>query len=339
MNILIIRFSSLGDIVMTTAVMDALRDTLPDVRLTLLTKEGYSGLFTADDRLEQVIGIEGTESPKEIAALVPHDIDIVVDLHGTLRSRAVSAFVRAKKVLRLRKHAFGRRLMVMSRGLVRRRYDVLGSYLDTVNILGVNERVYPRLIIDRAARAEMKERLGGDDERLIGFAPGARHDSKRWNETSYARLADFCAAEGYTPVFLGSGEDATVTGRIMEMMEYPAVSLAGSTSVSGTVAAISLMNGLVTNDSGPMHIAGALDVPFAAVFGPTHPDLGFDPGYPSGRILHSGVACSPCSIHGERRCRLGERICMDRLGWETVRDALFEIMRGSDSGDHMDSSS
>lgn len=331
MNVLIIRFSSLGDIVMTTAVMDALRRALPDARLSLLTRREYAGLFAADNRIE-VIAVRGTESPSYIAGLVPDDIDTVVDLHGSLRSRAVTALVRKPRILRLRKHALGRRVMVWSRGMVRRRYDVLGSYLDTVRPLGVNGRVFPRLIADPSAHAEMGERLGEGGRGFIGFAPGARHDAKRWNEASYAQLADACAEAGFTPVFLGSGNDLPVIGRITGMMAHPAAELAGQTDVRATVAAISLMDGLVTNDSGPMHIAGALGVPFAAVFGPTHPDLGFAPGYPFGRILHSGVACSPCSIHGERRCRLGRRICMDRIDWEMVHDALFDAIRERGGG-------
>jgi heptosyltransferase-2 len=107
-------------------------------------------------------------------------------------------------------------------------------------------------------------------------------------------------------------------------MTARSVSLAGTIGLAETVAVITRFKALVTNDSGPMHIAGALGIPFVAMFGPTHPDLGFDPGYPSGTVLHSGARCSPCSVHGEKPCRMRSRFCMDDLGWEMVRDCLID---------------
>ena len=116
-------------------------------------------------------------------------------------------------------------------------------------------------------------------------------------------------------------------------MSGKSVSLAGRIDLDVTVAAIARMRCLVTNDSGPMHIAGALGVPFVAVFGPTHPDLGFVPGYPSGHILHSGAFCSPCSVHGARPCRMKRRFCMDDITWEMVIRELDSFPEPEDSRD------
>ena len=117
-----------------------------------------------------------------------------------------------------------------------------------------------------------------------------------------------------------------VVERIREIMTGKSISLAGKIDLSETIGVISHLNALVANDSGPMHIAGALGIPFVAVFGPTHPDLGFCPRYSSGTIIHSGVECSPCSLHGSSPCRKRHRFCMDEITWERVLEALNKIV-------------
>lgn len=311
MDILIIRFSSLGDIVMTTGVIEALIQTFPEARLHFLTKPQYAGLFSDDSRLTAIYGADG--NPLDIKRMMGKNdgFDIVVDLHATLRSRAVSMLIGSKRTLRIHKHSLGRRLMVGTRNRYRRTFDTLGSYLAALSPLGVKGRHLPHLAVTQSSLEKVSPVFAGLPGEPVGFAPGARHAAKRWNEESFAEVADAVSDLGYTPVFLGDTSDVAAIERIRSLMRAESVSFAESFDIPGTVAAISLLRALVCNDSGPMHIAGALGIRFAAVFGPTHPDLGFVPGYTSGTVFHSEVACSPCSIHGEKPCRMERRFCMD----------------------------
>ena len=323
-NVLVVRFSSLGDVVMASAVIEAL-SVLPDQRITLLTRESYTPLFNADPRLAGLIGITGGESPRTIAALAGNGFDTVVDLHGTLRSRAVSALLKAPLKLRVNKHSLARRLMIWSRNRFRRTFDVLGSYLETIRPLGAAGRVLPRLFIgerDRAAADTLLAPFRVSGGRVIGIAPGSRHNEKRWGAESYAALADLLLARGDAPVFIGDSDDSEYIRAIVSHMNGAAQSLAGAAGLGGTAALISQLDGLVCNDSGPMHLAGALNTPCAAIFGPTHPDLGFVPGYPRGAVLHSGVPCSPCSLHGSAPCRLGTHRCMVEITPGQVMSAI-----------------
>jgi len=74
-----------------------------------------------------------------------------------------------------------------------------------------------------------------------------------------------------------------------------------------------------------MHITGAIGVPVVAIFGPTHPDLGFWPGYNPGRLIHSYLKCSPCSIHGSKKCVMKKRYCMEKIEWDEVMKNIDEI--------------
>jgi len=324
MTVLIIRFSSLGDVVLATAVIEALNRAAPDAELVFLTRDPFQELFHGDPRLAETVAVTGSESPSDIVRLLGTDsFDAIVDLHASLRSRAVTFFLRSPRKLRVNKHALARRIMVWSRNRYRRSFDVVGSELALLESFGVRERILPRLVPCPGYIEEARALLDGrGDGGFVGFAPGARHEAKRWNEKSFAELADAVVDRGLTPVFLGDSGDNEVIGRISGMMKSGhSLDLSGK-SLGVTAAVVSRFRCIVTNDSAPMHIAGALGVPFTAVFGPTHADLGFVPGYPNGITLHTGVPCSPCSIHGEKSCRMPERYCMDGITWRKVLSTI-----------------
>ena len=332
MDILIIRFSSLGDVIMTTAVVETLKQNFPESHIFFLTKSDYSQIFEFDERIFRVIGIQGNENPLEIIKKTgKSEFDVIIDLHSSIRSIFVSVFLKSPCKLRLNKHSFARRCMIWSHNRFRRKFDVLGNYLETLKSLGINTRVMPKIIpsgkIPNTVNVLLNIQDNNRERRIIGVVPGARHSTKRWNETSFARFADEIAGRGDLPVFIGDKNDLDVIERIKKMMTGKSISLAGEIDLSGTIGVISHLDCLITNDSGPMHIAGALGVPFVAVFGPTHPDLGFCPEYFSGTIIHSGAECSPCSLHGSSPCRKKHRFCMDDITWENVLETLDKSMR------------
>jgi len=330
-DILIIRFSSLGDIVITSAVVEALKKHFPESNIYYLTRSIYSRVYEFDKRIFKVAGILGNETPHGIIKKIGrNNFDVVIDLHGSLRSVLVSAFIKSKLKVRVNKRSISRRLMVWSKNRYRRRFDVLGSYFETLRPLGIQERVLPKLVpagkVLDAVEVVLNMHNNVTDGKLIGIAPGARHETKRWNEQSYACLADEIAACGDLPLFIGDKNDVEVVARIRNYMTGRSISLTGEIDLTVTIGLISRLDGIVANDSGLMHVAGALDVPLVALFGPTHPDLGFWPGYRSGRFIHSGADCSPCSLHGSSPCKKQNRMCMDDISLEEVLKTLYEIM-------------
>ncbi|MFC1607789.1 glycosyltransferase family 9 protein [Candidatus Latescibacterota bacterium] len=330
-DFLIIRFSSLGDVVMTTAVVEELSQELPDANIYLLTKKAYEGVFHEDVRIKKVIAISGKESPQKIARMTGLDFfDGVIDLHSNLRSRAVSTFIKSPKKVRVNKHPIARRLMVWTKNKFQRNFDVLESYLQTLNQFGIGgvrmPKITPSENILKAAAALLHAYHPGSETNAVGLAPGAKHQAKRWNVESFARVADSIAERGSLPVFIGDKNDEPIVRKIQTLMKNESLTLAGKIDLTLTIGVIALLEGFVTNDSGPMHIAGALETPFVAVFGPTHHNLGFVPGYPTGSVLHTGVPCSPCSIHGEKSCWMESRFCMNGITWEMVNDELGKVI-------------
>jgi len=83
---------------------------------------------------------------------------------------------------------------------------------------------------------------------------------------------------------------------------------------------------IVTNDSGLMHLAVALSVPVVAIFGPTHPSLGFAPLGDNDRVICDNVDCSPCSLHGEKKCRMIQKYCFEKISPQRVKEEVESIL-------------
>jgi heptosyltransferase-2 len=175
---------------------------------------------------------------------------------------------------------------------------------------------------DRRAAAEWlgHHGVGGD---FIALAPGSVWATKRW--PGYADLA--AALPG--PVIVIGGPEDSETGRAIAAQAPARIhSAAGALPLRASAALIERAGVLVTNDSAPLHLAGAVGTPVVAIFGPTVPAFGFGPRGASDRVVEvSGLSCRPCSAHGPMRCPLGHHRCMVDIAAATVVAAV-EASRG-----------
>ena len=178
----------------------------------------------------------------------------------------------------------------------------------------------PRLTADPAQVARTLARFGLSRAKpAIAFAPGAEYGpAKRWPERHFAGLADTLAARGWQVWLLGSGKDAPITAAIHSSAPQACVDLAGRTSIDEAIDLIAAADGIVTNDSGLMHVAAALDRPTAAIFGSSSPEF-TPPLSPRSRVVTLRLSCSPCF---QRTCPLGHTNCLVTLEPPLVLEAL-----------------
>jgi len=178
----------------------------------------------------------------------------------------------------------------------------------------------PRLAVDQAARAKTLAKYGLDNLRAVAvFAPGAEYGpAKRWPARHFAQLAIALAARGFQVWLLGSQKDADVTAEIQRLSEGICQDLAGKTSLDEAIDLMSLAARVVTNDSGLMHIAAALDRPTAAIFGSSSPAF-TPPLSAKARVISLRLSCSPCFA---RVCPLGHTNCLETLEPSAVLAAL-----------------
>jgi heptosyltransferase-2 len=178
----------------------------------------------------------------------------------------------------------------------------------------------PRLAIDESARRATLAKFGlATDKRVAVFAPGAEYGpAKRWPARHFASLAASLIGRGYQVWLMGSKKDADVTAEIQELCGSACVDFAGRTSLDEAIDLMSFADRVVTNDSGLMHIAAALDRPTAALFGSSSP--AFTPPLSSkARVITLRLACSPCFA---RTCPLGHTNCLVTLEPARVLEAL-----------------
>lgn len=178
----------------------------------------------------------------------------------------------------------------------------------------------PRLAIDPAARAALVAKLGLDLARPVAaFAPGAEYGpAKRWPARHFASLARILLARGHQVWLFGSGKDAEVTAEIQALAGGDCRDFAGKTSLGEAIDLMSLASRVVTNDSGLMHIAAALDRPTAAIFGSSSPAF-TPPLSAKAKVISLRLSCSPCFA---RVCPLGHTNCLETLPPEDVLAAI-----------------
>ena len=178
----------------------------------------------------------------------------------------------------------------------------------------------PRLAVDAAKRAATLARHGLDASADVTvLAPGAEYGpAKRWPARHFAALARTLSARGSVTWILGSPKDAPIAAQIMALAEGACTDLTGKTSLDEAIDLMSLATRVVTNDSGLMHVAAALDRPTAAIFGSSSPAF-TPPLSPRARVVSLQLACSPCFA---RECPLGHTNCLETLPPEQVLAAL-----------------
>jgi heptosyltransferase-2 len=154
---------------------------------------------------------------------------------------------------------------------------------------------------------------------VLALAPGAEYGpAKRWPARHFAEIARAHAARGYRVWLVGSAKDAAITAEVASLAGVALADLAGRTSLDEAIDLLSLAARVVSNDSGLMHVAAALDRPLAAVFGSSSPAY-TPPLSPRARVISLNLDCSPCF---QRECPLGHTNCLQKLDPAQVLAAL-----------------
>ena len=330
MNVVLLRFSALGDVVLTAPAVEALKRALPEARIHYAVKQRLVDLVRHNPHLESVIELRPGEGPlsfsRRLRAVRP---DVVLDLHGKIRSKILRALLPGVRKVVWHKRDFADTLPVK---LALRPYRASMLFADRYHA-AVEE-----LVGRPVERGQLRYWLGPDDvaiasrileegglvpgQPLLGLSPGANWETKRWPVDRFAGLARRALKLGVQVAVQGSESETTVARELVRLAPG-AVDLSGKLDLRGLGGFTSLCTAFVANDSGPMHLARALGVPTLAMFGSTDPGM-FD--FTGHHVLFAGVACSPCSFFGRRRCPRGHFRCMLDLDVDRAWSALEPLL-------------
>jgi heptosyltransferase-2 len=202
------------------------------------------------------------------------------------------------------------------------RYVALGMEVDEA--LSPAELPYPSLLVDEVSGQTIIGRLGLNTEKPVAaFMPGAEYGpAKQWPIEHFAKLARRLTAAGYKVWQFGSDKELAVASQIDELAGNCTTVLCGKTSLQEAIDLIAQVDVVVTNDSGLMHVAAALDKPMIAIYGSSTPDY-TPPLNDRAEMLYLGLDCSPCF---ERVCRFGHTRCLVDITPESVFQHLQSIV-------------
>jgi heptosyltransferase-2 len=338
-SILVVQTAWLGDIVLTTPLLRELKRARPEATVTVVTTplgaETLFGLPFVDeivvfDKKGRDRGILGTLRLARRLRRARFEVSIAAQrsFRTGLLLRASGAPLRVGFEEARGSWAYTRKIGWVAGDHAVRRYLALSAPAG-----GHPESADPRpeLAVRSEARASATKLLAesaiGPGEPVLALAPGSIWGTKRWTPEGFAAVARAARERGLRPVLLGSPAERELCEQVASLSGAGAVVFAGRTSIPEMTALLSISRGLVTNDSGPGHVASAVGTPVIAVFGPTVPAFGYTPfGDRNVIVEHPGLECRPCHPHGPEVCPLGHHLCMREIGAERVVAALDEVL-------------
>jgi len=328
---LVVRFSSLGDIVLSSVVTQQLARNFPGSQITFLTKLQYQSLARILPGVTQVKGYDSRQGLFFlIRGLKQEKFDVIIDLHSNWRSFWVRNLTLANRTVHYRSHRFKRLSTILFPNWVTTWVSATQSYLDSLLKLGISANgvqpgLRPKEEDLHQADSFLLEQGVKPGSLLIGIAPGARWETKKWPSHRFAQLARQLQERLVTRViFFGSTAESSLLEHLAEGISHSLV--AENLELNLLAALIQKCGLMISNDSGLMHISSALGVPTLAIFGPTHPKLGFAPTGPNNLALTTNQPCSPCSLHGQSRCFQPKQYCLDNITVETVWMAATKLL-------------
>lgn len=321
-KVLIVKPSSLGDIIHGLPVLARLKARYPDAQVHWVVARGLEGLLERHPLIERLWVIEkdqwkrisrAASTASELVALwrglKAERFDLVVDLQGLLRSGLITAATKASVRVGFKEAREGSRIFYTHAISASKDLHAVDRNLIIADALGctggpaqfpLNLKPFPV-----------------DAERYALLVPGAKWPTKRWPTSSFAQVASMLPISSYV---IGGGGDEPLAAEIVAASNGKASSLCGKTSLQELLWLIKGASFVVTNDTGPMHMAAALGVPVVAVFGPTNPAR-TGPYGAGHRVLQAQLPCVPCF----KRAGCAHMDCMSKVTPADVMAALKGI--------------
>jgi heptosyltransferase-2 len=328
LNVLAVRFSSIGDVLLTTPLLRAIRRRHPTSRITVLTKPACVPLLSHNPHVSQVLALSPERTLAGVAGeLRKAEYTHLLDLHDSVRTRLLRALVPGRWTS-YPKHRIARAVLIHSkRNIYRDTRPVAERYFAAARQLDVKPDGHPPdLFLAAESVREVSEWLAttglGRSRPLIALAPGAAHATKRWPLEHWRTLFDRLVDGGSDVVIVGGSDDASLGASLVNGARAHARNAAGRFGLQSTGALLQRAATLVSGDTGVMHMATAVGTPVVALFGPTVRHFGFFPYTPRARVVELGLPCRPCSSKGGPRCPLGHHRCMRDIATEQVYEAL-----------------
>jgi heptosyltransferase II len=335
MNILVIRLSSMGDVVLATSVFSYLKDSVPAARIWFLTDAMYAGLFASDPRLHRVVGLVKGGERDAAVELSREQWDRVIDLQNNGRSARVRGALSVHGPVTVFHKLHRERFFLLFTRLdfYDRSNHVIARYAKAAGAAEKDIGKFPsaKILLDKGACACAGRFLPNKSivRPSIAFFPFSAWKNKEWPRHYYGYVGRFFTVKGWNVFIFGGPQDAMAGAELKHRIGERCISMAGKLSLYECACLISRCRLALGNDTGLSHLARACGVKTGIIYGPTTAHFGFFPyGDPPYRVFETRLLCRPCHAHGGTICLTGTRPCMTRVRPESVIEELERLHHG-----------
>ncbi len=317
MKILVVRFSSIGDVVLTTPVIRCLKQQVPGLELHYLTKQQFQFIVQQNPYTDKVFAVQ--KNIKEVLpALKKEKYDYIIDLHHNLRTMQLKLAL-GVKTFSFNKLNYQKWLKVNLKVDKLPRVHIVDRYFETVKVLAVKndgkglDYFFPQK--DEVNVNELKPLL------TKGFYALVAGGSYYTKQIPLSKLKEICALSDKPLVVLGGKEDAATAAQLEKEFPAKVINACGKYTLNQSASLIKQAEKVITSDTGLMHIAAAFKKDVVSLWGNTVPEFGmyaYLPGAKSKQLEVHKLQCRPCSKLGYKKCPKGHFKCMNEINIKEV---------------------
>ncbi|MEK7818490.1 MAG: glycosyltransferase family 9 protein [Bacteroidota bacterium] len=327
-KILVMRLSSIGDIVLVSPLLRILRESAgKNSQIDFVVKTEFAELVFSNHNLSLIHEYDSKTGFKGLKSLArklkKEKYDLVIDLHDNLRTKYLRNFCEPKEVVSVQKNIWERfQLVYLKRNTYSSIKHVAEKYLQTLKDYGIkNDNKGNEIFIPDTTQFGVSSQIAtlklNDFNKVIGICAGAKHFTKRWLPERFAELAINLSQKYNAKIFLFGGvDDAIISQSIFDKIkntigEKFVNDFTGKYSLLQTAHAFEYCDLIISNDTGLMHLASAKQKPIVAIFGSSVKEFGFYPFETKNIVIENkNLKCRPCSHIGKSSCPENHFKCM-----------------------------
>ena len=321
---LVIRFSSIGDIVLTTPVVRCLRKRFPDADIWFLTKKRFSSIVESNPYLTKVITLDD-DFEDTIDVLKEEKFDGVIDLHFNLRTLRIKQALKGVPFHSFNKLNTQKWIYTNFKINLMPGKHIVDRYMETVSGLGVvNDGLWLDFFIPEKDKVKDSDIPFSHSQGFLAIAIGAAHFTKK---LPVDKLKELCAKIEYPIILLGGKEDFNNGADISSVDSIKIYNACGKFSLNESADIVRRSNLIISHDTGLMHIAAAFKKMVFSVWGNTVPSFGMYPYNTEYKIFQvNKLWCRPCSKIGFDKCPLGHFKCMNKIETDEIVRSAQEFL-------------
>lgn len=316
-RILIIRLSSLGDVILTTPVVRSLKTAYPEMVIDFLVRPEYKDVYLHNPHIDKILEYEGDElSVKAFREHIKKSYDLVLDLQNNKRSHELTRGIKIP-VHRYKKNNIKKWFLVHWKiNRFKKILSIPEKYIHNIEDLKLDEQG-AEVFTNPDSIPQIN-----NSEKYVGFAPGSKHITKMWPADYYIRVGNLLNNLGYKIVLFGGKDDADIC-RYISIYIKDCINLAKENNILQMQTDMKKCEFIICNDSGLMHLATTVNIPVITFFGSTVKEFGFSPYNANALVLENkNVKCRPCSHIGKDYCPKKHFNCMKTISPESVVEVI-----------------